>query len=330
MSNYYELLQVTKNATEEEIKKSYKLLAKKHHPDKGGDKETFQKIQEAYDTLSDNEKKQQYDNPPQNFMNMGGFAQNFPGGFNINLNNIFNTRVKRQDSCYNCKITFSQVYTGVIKNFILKRQIKCKKCKVKCDNCQGMGTVNSQVNIGPMIQIFSQQCNFCNGSGLCNKSEICVPCNFQGFIEEEKKIELKIPKGVEHGETYLFKEWGEQPVKDSDIAGDFTIRIEVENFDVFTRNKLNLHLKTKITLKESMIGKQINIPLFENSFETNINTFGIINPNKEYIIFNKGLEDENGKKGDLYLSFEILYTNIKLSEENLEILKNIFEIINLE
>lgn len=329
MTNYYELLEISKNATEDEIKKSYKLLAKKHHPDKGGDKETFQKIQEAYDTLSDKDKKQQYDNPAQNFMNMNNFAQNFPGAFNINLNNIFNTRVKLQDSCYNCKITFRDVYTGTLKKFILKRQIKCKNCKVKCDKCKGTGNINSQINLGSMIQIFSQPCDNCKGCGLIQKSENCAKCNFKGFSEEEKKVELKLPKGVEHGETYLFKGWGEQPTKDSDIPGDFIIRIEVENFDIFNRNKLNLHLRSKITLKESLIGKIINIPLFENSFDININTFGIINPNKEYIIFGKGLEDENGKKGDLYLSFEILYSNIKLSDENLEILKNVCEKINI-
>ena len=329
MTNYYELLEISKNATEDEIKKSYKLLAKKHHPDKGGDKETFQKIQEAYDTLSDKDKRHQYDNPAQNFMNMNNFAQNFTGGFNINLNNIFNSRIKMQDSCYNCKITFRDVYTGTLKKFILKRQIKCKNCKVKCNKCNGTGNINSQINLGSMIQIFSQPCDKCQGSGLIQKSENCTSCNFKGFTEEDKKIELKLPKGVEDGKTYLFEEWGEQPTRDTDIPGNFIIRIEVENFDIFNRNKLNLHLRSKITLKESLIGKNINIPLFENSFEVNINTFGIINPNKEYIIFGKGLEDENGKKGDLYLSFDIIYSNIKLSDENLEILKNVCEKINI-
>ena len=330
MSNYYELLEISKNATEEEIKKAYKTLAKKHHPDKGGNKETFQKIQEAYDTLSDSTKKHEYDNPSQNFMNMGGFTQNFPGGFNINLNNFFaNNRTKMDDSCYNCKITFKDVFTGITKNFILKRQIKCKNCKEKCDKCKGQGLISKQVNIGPIIQVFSQNCDLCNGSGLIQKSENCKLCNFKGFIEEEKRIELKIPKGVENGETYLFKEWGVQPTKDNDIPGNFIIRIEIENFDVFKRNKLDLHLKTQITLKESFIGKEIDIPLFENSFSMNINTFGIIDPNKEYVVFSKGLENESGKKGDLYISFDIIYTNTKLTDESLKILKETFEKINL-
>lgn len=315
MTNFYEVLGVNKNSSLEEIKSAYRKLARENHPDKGGNKEKFQKIQEAYDTLYDPEKRNRYDNPVPDFFDTSGGGvpggMNFPfGGFNININDLFNTGRnihRKSDYRHKCNITLNDVYKGITKTFNLSRDVQCNFCMQNCGTCNGSGKVAQRIQMGPMIQMLHQACNNCRGSGkTINESKECTNCS-NGKINEKKTIDVVIPKGVENNKQYIFDGWGEQGSKEGDIPGNLIIIINIENDKNFERNGLHLKYKIKISFKESIIGKKINIPYFSNPFEINVRDYGIINPNKEYTIIKKGLENDKNEKGNMYLKFEIVY-----------------------
>ena len=326
MSNYYNILGLTKNASEDEIKQAYRNLAKTHHPDKGGNKEKFQEIQEAYDTLSDPQKKHIYDNPAPSFDDIfgGGF-----GGFPFNMFQTHQNR-KKSDHYYTCNIKLDEVFTGLKKIFILKRNFKCKNCQKICTKCNGSGNNQQRVQIGPIIQILNQPCGSCNSSGKIKDSQNCDICTNKGTIEENKTIEINIPKGVENNHRFTYEEWGEQPDKDNENPGDLIINIVVQKHDHFERRGLDLYYTYDLTIKESIVGKKISIPYFSNSIEVDISEYGIINPAKEYIIFQKGLENVKGQKGSMYIKFNIKYPNKILNTTESQEINNLFTKLNIE
>ena len=338
MSDYYNILGLNKNATEDEIKQAFRSLAKTHHPDKGGNKEKFQQIQEAYDTLSDSQKKVEYDNPAPSLEDlfggmggMGGLGGGFP--FNININSMFNRQqqiIKKSDHNYTCNIKLEDVYTGLQKTYNLKRNFKCKKCQKTCTKCNGSGNTQQRIAIGPIMQILNQPCGACNSTGKIRNNNECSMCVNTGTIEEQKTIEINILKGIENGYKFTYEEWGEQPEKNNEKAGDLIIVINVESHNRFERKGLDLYLKYNISLKESIIGRKIYIPYFHEPFEIDIQSYGIINPNKEYIVFQKGLENSKGNKGSLYIKFNITYPENKiLNDTHIQTIKKIFEEINI-
>jgi DnaJ-class molecular chaperone len=328
MSSYYDVLKVSKTATDNEIKQAYRNLAKQYHPDKGGDKETFQKIQEAYDTLSDSKKKHEYDNP-NTFDNIFENIDPFGGGFPFNIFTNRNTKIKKNNTYFKLKITLDDVFKGVKKTFNLKRSFECKNCKVNCNDCGGKGQVSKTVRMKNLIQIMNTICSKCNGKGKIQNNNTCNNCTSKGFTHEEKKVEINIPKGVENGKEYVFKEWGEQSNNNNEISGDFIIKIIIEDHKVFNRNGLNLYITENISFTQSVTGKNVKILYFGEELILETNLLGIINPNKEYIIPNKGLEDIYGKKGNLHIRFNISYPDKKLSEQEISTLNKIFKTIKL-
>jgi DnaJ-class molecular chaperone len=326
MSSYYDILKIPKNATDNDIKKAYRNLAKEFHPDKGGDKETFQKIQEAYDVLSDSKKRAEYDSPNP-FENI--FENAFNSGFPFNFFGKNNMKMKKNNTYYEFKIKLDDVFTGLKKTFNLKRSFECKFCKINCTKCGGKGSISQRVQFGNLIQIMNTICDNCNGKQKIQNNDNCNACMKKGFIYEEKKIEINIPKGVENGKEFTFKDWGEQSNNPNEISGDFVIKIIIENHDKFTRNGLNLYINEKLTFRESIVGKIINIKYFSEDLKIETKLLGIINPNKEYILQNKGLEDIYGKKGNLHIRFTIDYPDKKLSNDEITMLNNILKTINL-
>ena len=314
MQSHYETLGLQKNASKDEIKSAYHKLAKVYHPDKntGNDaKEKFQKIQEAYETLSDDEKRAQYDNPQPQFNIPPDFHQNFQQGFPFNMFNMQQqNNLKKNNEYYTFKIKLSDVYFGITKNFNIKKKMMCDKCKIKCTMCNQMG---------PFVQFINQMCPSCSGNCVIRNNNIaCSDCGSSGFKIKEKHIELKIPKGVEDGKEYLFEEWGEQAVKSNEKPGDFIIRIEIQKHDLFYRDNLNVTYTTQLSLFESIIGKEIK------------NRFGIINPKKEYIIIEKGLKNEKNERGNLKIKFEIIYPDRMLTSEEIIAISDTFKKCNLK
>jgi DnaJ family protein A protein 2 len=336
MSNYYEILEINVTATSEEIKQSYRRLAIKHHPDKGGDKDIFQKIQTSYETLSDDSKRQSYDMS----LNMNKFhaiPPTFNNGhvfpFNIfhfinetNLNKIH----KKADEIFECNITLHEVYTGCTKNFHIKRKSKCDNCCIKCFSCDGKGLKNNnqKIQIGSFLHINNFMCGDCYGNGILRKLE-CSFCNNSGISYKEKHIDLLIPKGVQDNRQFIFDGWGEQSLKENEISGNLIIKIKILKDEIFERRNLDLYYQSDITVKECIIGKTLLIPYFNDPFSIETKDIEVIIPNKEYVILGKGLEDEYGNKGMLIIKFNVKYKEIKLTEEQIENIQKVLEGIEL-
>lgn len=170
----YEVLGLTKDASQDEVKKAYRKLAREHHPDKGGDPEKFKKVQEAYEVLSDPEKRENFDRfgtpdaPPQGPNPNDIFAQMFGGAFGGPRG-----PVRRSDHNHNLKITLEDAYRGLTRTFKVTLSKPCFACRKQCSQCRGRGSV--QIQMGPMA--FSQPCPSCGGQG--GGSSGCQECNFK-------------------------------------------------------------------------------------------------------------------------------------------------------
>lgn len=194
MLDYYKVLKISKSASDDEIKNAYRKLAKSHHPDKGGDKDNFQKIQEAYEVLSDPIKRKNYDNPNENLNNIFPFDFNNHPFFAQHRNPI----IQKNDYIYNCHLTLDEVYTGTLKKFRVQRNKPCTNCNNLCSDCNGTGQRVHHTRIGLFSQTIRQICQTCKGSGKnANIDTNCEICSNKNIIHEEKIFEINIKPGVE-------------------------------------------------------------------------------------------------------------------------------------
>ena len=328
MTDYYSILNVPKGASDTDIKKQYRNLAREHHPDKGGNKEEFQKIQEAYETLSNPEKRAEYDNPQPNInINNGGFHFNFDMFGQQHFHQQQSQPIKRSDHNYTCKVTLKDIYFGTVKKIKVQRKRICNACQKQCSTCNGNGRITQQIQMGPFAQIIQQSCNNCSGSGKVVHSE-CDVCNSKGYHIDDRIFEIEIERGIESGKQFIYNGWGEQATNSNEISGQLIINVRVDADANFKRAGLNLYYTQSLSLKESLIGTNISIPHFEAPVELDVSGFGIINPNKEYIVFGKGLQDASNKKGNLHIKFDISYPDKSFSKEELVLLNDVFDKVN--
>jgi len=340
--DYYSILGISKDASQNEIKKAFRKKALECHPDKtGGDDKLFKEINLAYETLSSPELKEQYDNPnPFNGLNMGGdhndiFAQMFSGmgGFgnmNININgqnvNVNRGPQKRASHNHNIKISLRDSHTGIKKNLKITIVKNCLSCTSNCSRCNGRGVIHQTIQTGPFIQQVQTNCNNCNGSGIMNNGvSSCQNCHGKLTIEDEKLIILDLPISVSNGHTIKFDGLGEQIKKNGEIPGDLIINIVLDQDPYFQRENDNLIFKCKLTLVESITGKVITVPHFDQPITINTHIFGTIDFNKRYHLKGKGL----GGRGDLIFVFEYEFKDIQLTDNQRVKLENCFKELNL-
>lgn len=300
----YEDLGVPRDASPEDIKKAYRTLARTHHPDKGGDAEKFKKVQEAYETLSDPEKRQNYDQfgtaggPPQGPTGGGFppdlFAHMFGGGGPFGFSQ---GPRRRADADHTLTISLEEAYRGVTKNMKITLQRICRECVTKCGPCGGRGSVARQM--GPFAM--SQPCGACGARGSTNKG--CAGCNFQKNKFENLNLELKIPRGVDSGAVLTARGLGEQAQSDAEEAGDLHFHIKVQDHPHLMREGKDLIFHTKISFEESVNGKVLTVPHFDGPIEVDTRQWGPLDPREDYIVPFKGMQEG----GRLRLSFDIKY-----------------------
>ena len=329
--NYYDILGVNKDASEDDIKKAYKKLALKTHPDKnGGDDTMFKKINLAYETLSDTDKRRHYDNPNQ-MPNFGAFHgenifEHLFKNMSMNMNVNVNRQRKRENHMYKLNISLREVYKGISKTLKVKLNKICFDCQITCSNCNGSGMIFRVHQMGPLIQQMQSTCNICYGTGSINNNNIsCQLCKGNGNYTTDETIKIDIPKCTHTGHKIVFNKLGEQAKTKDDEPGDFIVEITVDEDPYFMRENNNLIFKVKLTLVETFLGKDVIVPHFNEHFNINTNIFGIINPNKRYHIKGKGLSSSS----DLIFVFEVIYPEKVIDSYDRELLKNVFSNIGI-
>lgn len=289
-TEYYNILGVDSTANEKDIKKAFHQKALKAHPDKGGAEEEFKKISEAYEVLSNPEKRQKYDqfgkdgnivdsSPDlEKFWNMFG---NLGGGFGMQHNNttapiIHNLRLSLEKLC-----TKDSIKLRVERD----RLCDCSTSSEICKICNGQGVHVNILPIGPgMVQQVQQQCMSCDGVGKIYAG--CDNCK-KGSKKESKIFKININPRLQSGYNFKFaKDGNHYPGKE---PGDFIIRIIIDPHPVWRIENANLILKRKITLKDSLVGYKEELK-HPNGEIISLNTEGhIVNPYEPYIITGKGL-----------------------------------------
>jgi len=304
MASPYEALGLQKGCSEGDVKKAYRKLAIKTHPDKGGDPEQFKKIQGAYDILSDQQKRQNFDQfgnpdgPPQGNPFAGGmpdiFSQMFGGGFQRPPQHQGPKR--RNDAQHDLNISLQEAYHGVHKHLRVGLHKPCMKCRQKCPACHGQG--NIQIQMGPMVM--QQPCPHCGGQGCSRQG--CKECEGKGAKVESLNLEVVIPAGIEDGGKVVCKSLGEQPLNPDEEPGDLIFIIRIQSHPEFMRQGNDLIWSTKISFVDSVNGKIIIIPHFAGQIEVNTADWGVLDPREDYIIPGKGFNN-----GRMRIQFNILY-----------------------
>jgi len=335
MATYYDLLHIPKNASQLEIKKAFHKIALISHPDKGGDPEKFKEINNAYNVLSDPEKRKQYDQFGENFEEKG--MNGMSGGMNMEdilrgmmgNGNRENMRKKCQDVQHIIKISLKEVYNGTTKKLKIHRTLICQICEgfgtkdkteSKCTCNNGQRVIVRQIGPG-MIQQMTVVCNDCKGSGsrVMNDNK-CDMCNGTQVINDENIVPVNIQKGIEHGHILKFP--GEANQKRNFESGDLLIQVQIDpSLTTFKYQQNNLILHKTINLAEALSGFSFVVEHLDER-KLYIKSSSIITPNQMLMIKDEGLPIKNSHlNGDLIIHFNIEFPN-KINHP--EILPKIF------
>lgn len=361
MDNYYDILGVAKDADENTIKKAYRTMSLKWHPDKNSNKEEanrmFQKITEAYEVLKDREKRDIYDrfgkeglegrgmgpnlNPDDIFAHFfGGGMGGGPFGFNFSANTHFQhnnppPQRKGPNKKVEIKITLEDMMNGKTKRAQINRKTKCGKClgkgikpnarEIRCNDCNGSGMRTVIRQMGPMITQSSSPCGTCSRTGkIINSEDRCSFCNGSKVIDTTELINLEIEKGAREGEFILLSGKSDD-FPDVEEAGDLYLVFVLEPRDDMTRVNNDLVVKKDILLSEALSGLSVTFK-HPNGDTILIEHDEIIKPNSSYTVEGLGFYDKNrNSNGNLIFEFNIVYPDI-LNNERKQLLKKLLPI----
>lgn len=284
--DYYEILGVKKNDSDETIKKAYKKLALKYHPDKAAaDKkkeyeDKFKEINEAYSTIGDPEKRKKHDMGGESPFGRSSGSQG--GGFQDIFGDLFrggfggyDDEEEDPDLRYEITIEFNEAVFGCEKDILIKKNTSCEVCdgtgaenKVfrKCSKCNGQGRIkiNQRTPFGMISQV--GRCDNCNGEGQIPEKE-CPHCDGKGVFENREKVKIKIPKGIDNGQTLRIPGGGNATKNGDD--GDLYLLVRVKPHKIFKRDRFDIYMDLTISFSQAALGAEIAIPTL-NSEEIKI------------------------------------------------------------
>ncbi|KAK4738565.1 hypothetical protein R3W88_002262 [Solanum pinnatisectum] len=334
-SKYYEILGVSKSASQDELKKAYRKAAIRNHPDKGGDPEKFKELAQAYEVLSDPEKRDIYDQYGEDAlkegMGSGGgggsvhnhfdiFESFFSGSFGGGGSCFRASRQKRgEDVVHTLRVSLEDLYNGTTKKLSLSRSILCPKCKGKgsksgasgaCYGCQGTGMRVTTRQIAPgMIQQMQHVCPECRGSGeVISDRDRCPECKGNKVTQEKKVLEVNVEKGMEHNQKITFE--GEADQAPDTITGDIVFVLQQKEHPKFKRKFDDLYMEHALTLTEALCGFQFVLTHLDGrQLLIKSNPGEVIKPDHYKAINDEGMPNF-GKpfiKGRLYIHFDVVF-----------------------
>ena len=343
--DYYDILGVSKNASQDEIKRAYRKMSKKYHPDinkEPGAEEKYKEVQEAYETLSDDQKRAAYDqygpDGANGFGGQGGFG-GFDGGAGFGgFEDIFssffgggatrNPNAPRQgdDLQYRVNLSFEEAIFGAEKEVHYNREATCKTCSgsgakpgttpVTCGRCHGQGVINvdTQTPLGMMRRQVT--CDVCHGTGQEIK-EPCQTCHGTGHEKQSHKVSVKIPAGVETGQQIRLAGQGEAGFNGGPY-GDLFVIINVNPSDKFTRDGSTIYYTLNISFVQAALGDTVEVPTVHGNVEMTIPAG--TQTGKTFRLKGKGAPRlRGGSQGDQHVTVKIV-TPTKLNDAQKEAL----------
>ncbi len=353
--DYYKLLGVEKGATKEQIKKAYKKLAMKYHPDRAPEdkkteyEEKFKEISEAAAVLGDEKKRQQYDQFGSSAFSGGSGGSGFEGfdfsdimskfrggsygGFDDVFDQLFggrgrSTRARRgNDLAYELEIDLNDAASGVKKTIKLNKLERCEDCHGKgahsfdkCHHCQGSGYVKKTQRTP--FGLFQQTgpCPYCHSKGELPKDS-CGTCHGEGLVRKKKEIEVSIPAGVEDGMRLRVRGEGEVGPNNGP-NGDLYVIIHVEEHKYFERHGEDLHLTIPISFTQATLGDEIEVPLIKGKASLTIPSG--TQSETTFRMRGKGMPSLDGGKGDQMVKVHVEIPT-KVSKKQKELIKQLGE-----
>lgn len=294
--NYYEILGVEKKATKDDIKKAFRKLAQKHHPDKGGDEAKFKEITEAYSVLGDEKRRREYDSYGQTFAGgagpgaagFGGFDfSNFQnagaGGVEFDLSDLFEgfgdimgggrgRRVRRgRDISIDIELSFKESIQGTKRQVLITKIGKCDICDGSgakpgtamkaCATCNGAGKIHETRNspLGAFTSV--RTCPTCEGAGNIPE-EKCKNCDGHGILRKQEEINIDVPKGIDSGEMIRMPGRGEA-VKGG-MSGDLYVKVHVKPHATFRKEGVNIVMQLPLKLTDALLGTTVTISTIDD------------------------------------------------------------------
>lgn len=347
--DYYKTLGVEKGASKDEIKKAFHKMAHKYHPDKtSGDEAKFKEVNEAYQVLSDDQKRSQYDQfgeagaqagfgGGQGFggFDFGGFGQG-QGGFEFDLGDMFGDifgggRQRRQnrgaDLQTNINIEFKDAIFGVERELRIKKPSTCTTCKGNgakpgtdlhtCSQCNGKGQVrNIQRTILGSIAT-NQICDKCHGVGKIPKSP-CDTCRGKGIVNEERTIKLNVPAGIQNGETLRLAGMGE--AVSGGQSGDLYVHVSVAPHKTIVRQQNDLVTNLSIKLTDALLGATYAVETLDGMEQVSIPTGTRVGDS--ITLKHKGVPTSSSKRGNFIIKLDIKLPE-KLSKHAKEVIEEL-------
>ncbi len=351
--DYYEILGVPKGTGKDELKKAYRKLAMKYHPDRNpDDKEAehkFKEASEAYQILSDDQKRAAYDQFGHNAFQQGGpgggnpfggggfggfdfsssgfsdiFEDIFGGGFGGPRGKRGGHRARGADLRYNMNISLEEAFEGIDKEIKFSSAVNCKSCNGsgsedgqidQCNTCHGSGVVRAQQGFFAI----ERTCHDCKGEGTKIKNP-CKKCHGSGKVQSERTLSVKIPMGVEDGTRIRLAGEGEPGLKGGP-SGDLYIFLHVKHNEIFERENNDLHCQIPITMVTAALGGEIEVPTIDGS-KVKLKIPPGTQPNDKFRLKQKGMRYlKSTNRGNLYVHV-MVEIPVKLSKEQQNLLES--------
>ena len=343
--DYYEVLGVERGADKKDIKKKYRSLANKYHPDKNPNNsealEKFKEIAEAYEILSSDEKREAYDRFGHEGLNGQG-GHGGAGGFSDIFGDVFGdifggagggggSRSRRgSDLRYTLELTLEQAVWGCDEKIRIPTLVDCKKCNgsgakagtkpITCQTCQGAG----QVRMSQGFFSVQQTCPQCHGSGQVI-ADPCNSCHGQGRTQEYKTLSVKIPAGVDTGDRIRLSGEGEAGGPGAP-AGDLFVQVSVKRHAIFERDGANLHCDVPISFATAALGGEIDVPTLDGRVRLKVTPE--CQTDKLFRLRGKGVKPvRGGSVGDLICRV-VVETPVNLTDKQKELLRELEEDMN--